>query len=325
MDLSRAEARELLEIATESKNREHLLAGENALGYSLWFRGENETSLEHLERAISIYDPDTHSKRSHIYFSGSDLGLLSYCYVALRQLSLGRIDTARRTADAGLVLARRLKQIPGLVIVLNVAAITAMLIHDADSAQRFADEGFTLATEHGMVSPALSSQFVRSWAQFSADDAISAAAASAAAFDDWKRSEVQMWSPGFGNLVAQAHLCEENLPAAMEVVKEELARIERTGLRQFLSLLLKTQGDIHCAAGRSGIAEQSYQGAVDTARSQSARSWELRAAIGLARLWHSQQKSEEARVLLAPVYGWFTEGFDTADLKEVKALLDELS
>ncbi len=72
-------------------------------------------------------------------------------------------------------------------------------------------------------------------------------------------------------------------------------------------------------------AENAYLRSIDIAQSQSAKSWELRAATRLARLWHSQGKTTEARDLLAPVYGWFTEGFDTADLKEAKALLDELS
>ncbi len=72
-------------------------------------------------------------------------------------------------------------------------------------------------------------------------------------------------------------------------------------------------------------AERCYRQAIDVAGSQSAKSWELRAALRLARLWHTQGKTTEARDLLAPLYGWFTEGFDTSDMKEAKALLDELS
>ena len=79
------------------------------------------------------------------------------------------------------------------------------------------------------------------------------------------------------------------------------------------------------SGARYSDAEACFLTAIEIARSQSAKSWELRAATRLARLWHSQGKTTEARDLLAPVYGWFTEGFDTADLKEAKALLDELS
>ncbi|MEE8297324.1 MAG: hypothetical protein V3R26_05790 [Hyphomicrobium sp.] len=145
------------------------------------------------------------------------------------------------------------------------------------------------------------------------------------AFDDWKRSEVQLWTPGFGNLVAQAQLSEGNIDAAMDVVTDEPARIEETGLRQFSSLLLKTQGDIHCAAGRLADAGRCYQSAIDRALSQSAKLWELCLATSLARLWQAQGQNDEVCELLAPIYDWFTEGLDTADLKEAKALLDELS
>ena len=95
-------------------------------------------------------------------------------------------------------------------------------------------------------------------------------------------------------------------------------------MRQFSSLLLTTQGDIHRASERADDAERSYQRAVEIARSQSAKLWEIHAAVGLAQLWHGHGKTNEARDFLTPIYGWFTEGFDTADLKEAKALLDEL-
>ena len=137
-----------------------------------------------------------------------------------------------------------------------------------------------------MVSPARALQFVRSWAQFSAGDAVAGNGEFVTAFDDWKRSEVQLWTPGFGNLVAQAQLSEGNIDAAMDVVTDELARIEETGLRQFSSLLLKTQGDIHCAAGRLEDAGRCYQSAIDMALSQS------RQAMGTWR-------SHEPRTLVA--------------------------
>ncbi len=93
----------------------------------------------------------------------------------------------------------------------------------------------------------------------------------------------------------------------------------------FESYALFAKGDALRAMDREGEAGRCFLDAIDVARSQSAKSWELRAATRLARLWHSQGKTTEARDLLDPVYGWFTEGFDTADLKDAKALLDELS
>ena len=114
---------------------------------------------------------------------------------------------------------------------------------------------------------------------------------------------------------------------ALALTVSELARIAENGERQFESLLLALKGDAMLAleTPNDGEAETCFCDAIDIARSQSAKMWELCASTRLARLWHSQGKTTEAYDLLAPVYGWFTEGFDTADLREAKSLLDELS
>ncbi len=111
----------------------------------------------------------------------------------------------------------------------------------------------------------------------------------------------------------------------MSRLDEALAAIEAIGERQFQSPANSLKGRILLALDQSEEAEDRYREALEIARAQAAKSWELRAAIGLARLWSLQDKTTKARDLLAPVRGWFTEGFDTADLKEAKALLNELS
>jgi predicted ATPase len=106
-----------------------------------------------------------------------------------------------------------------------------------------------------------------------------------------------------------------------------LARVDRLEERWFEAELQRLKGEALLAFSPDHLAEAEacYRQALDVARSQSARLWELRAATSLARLWRDRGKRAEARDLLAPVYGWFTEGFDTADLKGAKALLDELA
>jgi predicted ATPase len=101
--------------------------------------------------------------------------------------------------------------------------------------------------------------------------------------------------------------------------------MERAGQRLWKANALALQGDLWLARARPADAEASYRTAIDVARAQAAKTWELRGATRLARLWHRQGKASEARDLLAPLYGWFTEGFDTADLKAARALLEELT
>ena len=106
---------------------------------------------------------------------------------------------------------------------------------------------------------------------------------------------------------------------------EALQIVERTGERWFVAELHRHKGELLLRQGKSEAAEELYRKALSIAAEQEAKLWELRAAASLARLRSDQGRRAEARELLAPVYGWFTEGFDTADLKEAKALLDQLA
>ena len=112
---------------------------------------------------------------------------------------------------------------------------------------------------------------------------------------------------------------------ALAVVDEALPAMERVGQRLWTANARALKGDLLLARGLHADAEVWYRSAIEVAQGQAAKMWELRAATRLARLWHRQGKMNEARDLLAPLYGWFTEGFDTADLKAAKALLEELS
>ena len=132
------------------------------------------------------------------------------------------------------------------------------------------------------------------------------------------------WLAWWIMLQAEAQLMNRDASGALSTVDEGLGAIGAIGERQFESPATSLKGNILEALDRPGDAERCFLSAIEIARSQSAKSWELRAATSLARLWQSQSKTTEARDLLAPVYGWFTEGFDTADLKEAKALLDKL-
>ena len=111
----------------------------------------------------------------------------------------------------------------------------------------------------------------------------------------------------------------------MTQLDEALKIVERTGERFFAAELNRHKGQLLLRQGHTEAAEELYREALSIAREQEAKLWELRAAVSLARLRSDQDRRAKARDLLAPVYGWFTEGFDTADLKEAKALLDELS
>ena len=133
-----------------------------------------------------------------------------------------------------------------------------------------------------------------------------------------------LWTPHLGSL-ALAHARAGQAEAALDLLSEALAAVEDMDERMFEAELHRIIGDTFLSMQRQGEAEVEFTRALAVARQQHARSWELRAAMSLARLWRDQGKVQQARELLAPVYGWFVEGFDTLDLKEAKALLDGLT
>jgi predicted ATPase len=133
-----------------------------------------------------------------------------------------------------------------------------------------------------------------------------------------------LWTPHLGSL-ALAHERAGQAEAALDLLSEALAAVEDMDERMFEAELHRIIGDAFLSMQRGAEAEVEFTRALDVARQQQAKSWELRAAMSLARLWRDQGKTSQARELLAPVYSWFTEGFDTRDLKEAKVLLGELS
>jgi predicted ATPase len=135
-----------------------------------------------------------------------------------------------------------------------------------------------------------------------------------------------VWTPWYLSILEKAHAELRKFDDAWRYINEALTAIKTTNERWHETDILGIAGEIALMSPQPDMAkaEAHFERALTVARQQQAKSWELRAAMSMARLWRDQGKRDEARKLLAPVYGWFTEGFDTLDLKEAKALLDEL-
>jgi predicted ATPase len=135
-----------------------------------------------------------------------------------------------------------------------------------------------------------------------------------------------LYQPYFLGLLAEAYGADGHPDAGLHALAEALTVMDDTGVRSYAAELYRLKGALllQQVVPDAAQAEACFHQALDVARQQQARSWELRATTSLARLWQSQGKRQEAYDVLAPVYGWFTEGFDTADLQEAQALLEEL-
>jgi predicted ATPase len=157
--------------------------------------------------------------------------------------------------------------------------------------------------------------------------AVDAIPAITSAITAWRSTGATMWMPLYLPFLATAYADLGQFDYAWRCIKEAITAVETTGDKWCEAEVNRVAGEIALLSPEpeKAKADAHFDRALSVARKQQAKSWELRAAMSLARLWRDQGKPQQARELLAPVYGWFTEGFETLDLKEAKALLEELA
>ena len=162
------------------------------------------------------------------------------------------------------------------------------------------------------------------WAKAKNGDATEGTSLLRSGSSAYRATGAELWVPHHIALLAEAHEIAGQIDQASALLDDALHVAERTGERWLASELNRHKGRLLLRQGRPDEAENLYRNSLSVARDQQAKLWELRSATALARLWRDQNRRDEGRDLLAPVYGWFTEGFETSDLKEAKVLLDDL-
>jgi predicted ATPase len=315
---------QLLTLAERLQNPARLLEAHSTLGAALYWMGELNTSRSHLEQSLRLYDPDEH--RALALRAGHDHAVACLTYLARALWFLGYPDQALARADEALKQAQELSHPFTLGRALTMAGMVQQYLRDMLQVQERADAVIDLANQHGFTLWLADGTMLRGWTLAAQGrphegllqlrQGITAARAAGA--------EV-----GYTNgLTMLADACRKAGQAAdgLEVINEVLVVVSQKGVRVFEAELYRLKGELLLSESLNNTteAEPCFHQALDIARRQQAKSWELRAATSLARLWQSQGKRPEAYDLLQPVYGWFTEGFDTADLKEAKALLEEI-
>jgi predicted ATPase len=240
---------------------------------------------------------------------------------------LGYPKSALERSRAGLALARDLGHVGSIVNALPFAMIVHQLRGEGAMVRELAESIITLSTERGFPQWLLFGKVIAAWFQTEQAGGEAAIAQLRGVIADYRATGNEIYVPGFFSLLATALLKHGAADEGLATVAEALAMADATGTKLWDSDYYRLKGElllaIDPAAGHD--AEIAFGQAIDIARRQSAKSWELRAALSLGKLWQRQGKRQEAARLLAQVHGWFTEGFDTADLMEAKSLLDRLS
>jgi predicted ATPase len=318
-------AQELLSLAERSGDPALLMLAHSAAGGNAFWRGELLSSRAHLEEALAVYEPKRHRTQESLR-GGADPGVFALGSLGLTLLELGRPDQGRARRKEAVQLARELSHPFSLGFALTVAAMDHLSAGEPQQGLEQAEAVMALATEHGFPRYLNWGTFFHGWALVELGKVDEGLERMRAVRDASQAAGMRAGVPFFlfqlARACGRAGLAEEGLAITAEAL--ELA--EQTGERVSLAMLHATRGDLLLAFSEGNEAEAvaCFRGALDVARSQEARFSELRAATSLARLWLKQGKRKEARELLAQVYGWFTEGFDTRDLKEAKAVLEEL-
>jgi predicted ATPase len=240
---------------------------------------------------------------------------------------LGYPDQGLTRSHEALTLAQQSAHPFSLAFALNIAAIVHQLRREVRFTQERAEAAISLSKEQGFPHWRAMGCILCGWAlaqQGQAQEGLEQLHQGLRAF---RATGAEILRPYFLALLAEAHGAMGQPAEGLAVLTEALALVETTGERWYEPELYRLKGALllQQSSDNQAEAETCFQHAITIAQSQQAKSWELRAATSLARLWQQQGKRQEAHDLLAPVYNWFTEGFDTADLLEAKALLDVLS
>lgn len=321
---ARALAFHLLERVAQSPESDLRLQAHHAAWSSLNFIGEASAAYRHVEAGLVLYDPDAH-KGHALTYGGHDPGVCARNNAALVLLRLGFPDQAFRFGEEALALAQRLGHPQIMAHALNWSAPFHQLRRDPARAEAQSALALQIAEEQGFANYCAEQRLLAGWQLAERGRPEEAIGLMRQALAARLAIGTMYWHSYFLALLANAYWQAGQLDAATRVLDEALDWVERTGERWFESELNRLMGDLLLQSGKNADEpERHFRKALGVARAESARMWELRAATSLGRLMRDNGRRREARDVLAPVYGWFTEGFDTPDLQDARALLDEL-
>jgi predicted ATPase len=326
---NRQTARELAEQMLTLGQRYHdpalLLHGHRTVGEDLYLRGELVAARAHLEQGITLYDPQQH--RAHTFLYGHDPGIECRIFAALVLWQLGYPEQALQRGYEALTLARELAHPYSLAYALMFAAVVSRLRREWSAVQAHAEALLALATEQGFAFWEATGTMLRGAALAAQGQGKTGIAEIRQGLAAFRAMGAEHSLTDLLAVLATAYGDVGQPATGLPLLDEALALGDKNDEHKYEPELYRLKGELLLALSAEHQTEAAacYHQALAIARRQQAKSWELRAAMSLSRLWQQQGQREAARDLLAGVYGWFTEGFDTADLQEAKALLDALA
>ena len=319
-------AQRLVVLADEQGDALSRSLARRALGSTLVFLGQSAEARECLEQGIALGDAAEASgdQRAHVLLYAERPGVVCRLYSAWSHWLLGYPDRALRDADAALLLSKELGHVHGLAFALNFAAVVHLWRREFGLAQARAEAAVAIAREHSLAQWLSMGTMARGVALAGLGQHTQGLAQLHDGFAQWQRIGANLANSKWLGFTAEAHAAAGQIASAFATLARAQDAAAGTGEAFLQAQLFTLRALLLVNCGFDPEAEAWLLKAIDVARTQSAKSLELRAATALARLWRDQGRYSDAHELLAQVYGWFVEGFDTRDLKEAKALLHEL-
>jgi predicted ATPase len=321
---AREAAAELLALGEGIQDAGHLLEGNLAVGILHFYAGEFLPAREHLEKGITFYQTAQHRSHTLRY---PDPGQSCLSYTARTLWVLGYPDQALERSEQAVHIADDTSDATSIVQAMAFRADIASLRREFRDAENWARKALDIATEHGLKIWVGGATVTHGWAL----SQLGWNTAGVSEIKDGRKFLANLRDRLYGiysaSYLAEALSMTGRPREALKQLKKAIIASQSFELPYWDSAFYRLMGQLLLAPGArtdSRAAEACFRQAIEIAQGQQAKSLELRAATSLARLWTDQGNRTEARDLLAPVYGWFTEGFDTADLKDAKSLLDEL-
>jgi class 3 adenylate cyclase/predicted ATPase len=315
----------LLRLAQHADDTALSVVAHYALGVTWLFLGALSAARQHLEAGIARYTPD--QRHAPVFRMGQDPGVVCRANAARTLWLLGYPEQALARLHDALALAHELSDPYSLAWARSMAAIASQYRRDVPATYEHAEAAVALSTAQGFPLYTAYGTSLRGWAlamQGQGEEGMAQVRQGIAAV---RATQAALFVPYFCTLLADVSAHLGHTADGLQALAEARTLVEQHEERYWEAEICRLRGVLLLRQPGTPQAEEAeawLQRALDVARRQDAKSLELRAAMSLARLWQQQGRCAEARDLLAPIYGWFTEGFDTADLQEAKALLAEL-
>jgi predicted ATPase len=342
LQTARHEAEELLRLVNRQQAPALFMEAHEALGLTLTHLGECAIARRHLEQSLALYNSRQHRSLAFLY--GQDHGVVCLSYAAWVLWLLGYPDQALQRSQEALSLAQELSHSFSHAFALSFAALVRLYRREGQAAQVQAETLIALSVEQGFALYGAHGTILRGGALAVQGQGEAGMAQMLQGLEAQQATGAVVRRPYYLAVLAEVYGRQQQAREGLTLLTAALEVIHKTAERVYEAELYRLKGELllqQCQGSGCAVsvaspqpltlnsqveveAQACFLQALEVARYQQAKSWELRAAISLSRLWRQQSKRQEAYELLAPIYDWFTEGFDTADLQEAKVLLEAL-